>query len=368
MQRLMREGDDGAVAVVVAVMLVALVGVGALVLDIGSLYAERRQLQNASDASALAVAQDCPTTTLCDTSTSATGLAGRYANANSNDGTSTVTEVCGVGANLSPCSPSSPAGSWDCRALPSGALSSAPYVQTRTRTLRSGSNLMAPILGQVLDPSYAGTEVRACARVSWGSPSSTQSALPVAISQCEWQNATASGTTYAPSPPYTSTGYPTSSEKILYLHNTTGASNCPAGPSGSDLPGGFGWLESSTCAAVITDGWVDDDTGVSVNNDCKGIVDDLVGTIIHLPVFVETNGLSGSNGSYRVESFAAFYLSGYALPAAQPNKVKSVATNSHLCTGSDKCLYGWFVNAPPSGGGTIGTGPSKGVTVLQMSG
>ena len=40
-------------------MLVVLIGVGALVIDSGALYAERRQLQNGADAAALAVAQDC---------------------------------------------------------------------------------------------------------------------------------------------------------------------------------------------------------------------------------------------------------------------------------------------------------------------
>ena len=40
-------------------MLVALIGVGALVIDVGRLYVERRDLQNGADAAALAVAQDC---------------------------------------------------------------------------------------------------------------------------------------------------------------------------------------------------------------------------------------------------------------------------------------------------------------------
>ena len=40
-------------------MLVVLLGVGALVIDVGALYAERRQLQNGADAAALAVAADC---------------------------------------------------------------------------------------------------------------------------------------------------------------------------------------------------------------------------------------------------------------------------------------------------------------------
>lgn len=53
-------GDEGAVAVVVAVALVALIGFTALVVDIGSLYEDRRRLQTAADAGALAGVQDLP--------------------------------------------------------------------------------------------------------------------------------------------------------------------------------------------------------------------------------------------------------------------------------------------------------------------
>ena len=49
-----RETDDrGAVLVLVAVMMTALIGMAALVIDIGSLYVEKRQLQNGGDADRL---------------------------------------------------------------------------------------------------------------------------------------------------------------------------------------------------------------------------------------------------------------------------------------------------------------------------
>lgn len=47
-------GEQGAVAIVVAVMLVALLGLGAIVVDAGALYSHRRQIQSAADAAALA--------------------------------------------------------------------------------------------------------------------------------------------------------------------------------------------------------------------------------------------------------------------------------------------------------------------------
>jgi Flp pilus assembly protein TadG len=50
--------DHGAILVMVALMLTALLGVGAIVLDLGKLYVEKRELQNGADAAVLAVAQD----------------------------------------------------------------------------------------------------------------------------------------------------------------------------------------------------------------------------------------------------------------------------------------------------------------------
>jgi len=52
--------DSGAVAVIVALMMVVLVGAAAIVVDVGSLYVERRKLQTAADAAALAGVQELP--------------------------------------------------------------------------------------------------------------------------------------------------------------------------------------------------------------------------------------------------------------------------------------------------------------------
>lgn len=54
------DSDSGAVVVLVAVMLVVLLGMGAFAVDAGALYAERRQLQTAADAGALAGVTELP--------------------------------------------------------------------------------------------------------------------------------------------------------------------------------------------------------------------------------------------------------------------------------------------------------------------
>src|SRR6187401_1591057 len=98
--------DEGAVMVWVALMMVVLLGAGAIVIDIGALYAEKRQLQNGADAAALAVAQDCA-------NGSCSGYAARadtYADLNANDGAANVALVCGVGPGLPACAQPAPAG------------------------------------------------------------------------------------------------------------------------------------------------------------------------------------------------------------------------------------------------------------------
>ncbi len=53
-------GDDGAVAAIMVVSIVALLGFAAIVVDAGVLYTERRHLQTAADAAALAGVQELP--------------------------------------------------------------------------------------------------------------------------------------------------------------------------------------------------------------------------------------------------------------------------------------------------------------------
>jgi len=86
-QRLRR--DDGAVAVITALLMVALLGFAAVSVDVGANYAERRQLQNGADAAALAVAQESS----CRTSATPTTTAQTLVQANVNDGLATGSAV-----------------------------------------------------------------------------------------------------------------------------------------------------------------------------------------------------------------------------------------------------------------------------------
>lgn len=365
MQRIARD-ERGAVAVVVAICMTALLGMGTLVLDVGQLYAERRQLQNGADAAVLSLALDCPTAAGCSTDTSTTGQAGVKADqndANQVNDDAQISQICGNAAALQPCSSPSGLGPWDCRPVPSG-LTAANYVQVRTETRRAGGgNLVPPLLARVLVPGYTGTSVRACARASWGPAAGLTSQLPLTISLCEFQKYTAGG--FSPPPPYPA-NY--SGEKTIYFHNTTKAPSCKAGPSGADLPGGFGWLNTTEdcVATTTTTGWVADSTGVPPPNSCSNAeLLAMRGTLVNIPIYDETNGLNGSNGAYGIVGYAAFYLTGYVFPSA---KQKSLLTNTFPCSGPDNCISGVFTQDLSPVAGTIGTGPSFGSTTIQMSG
>lgn len=341
--------DDGAVAVLVALLSVVLFGLGALVMDVGALYSERRQLQNGADAGALAVGQACAGGD-CG---SFLGDARGFANDNSLDRFSRVQdgEVCGT-APLPAC------------AEPPGDLPGDGYVQVTSRTRdNAGGTLVPPFLAKVLAPDYDGTDVSARATVVWGAPGGIQSELAITFSQCEYERLTRDGagnTVYATPP------YDPALLRTIYFHDTTQAGRCPAGPSGADLPGGFGWLEADdACTATVENGWAGDETGASASQDCKDALSALLGKTVLIPVFDNVNGLSGTNGEYHIWSYVGFVLTGWRFPGTRQASSYSTAT-PNPCAPSQTCLTGFFVEVVAPGSGPVSDGPDQGVRVVQL--
>jgi Flp pilus assembly protein TadG len=89
-----RNNQSGQALVLTVVFLVSLLGMAALVLDVGSWYRAKRDLQATADASALAGAQALP-----DAPGSATGLANQYATTNSPD---LATKDVSISSNIVP--------------------------------------------------------------------------------------------------------------------------------------------------------------------------------------------------------------------------------------------------------------------------
>jgi Flp pilus assembly protein TadG len=331
-------------AVMVGILLVPLIGFGALAIDVGALVQERRELQNGADSATLAVAKDCAGGACGAFATTAE----TYADANADDLDSSVVDVCGAAPGLTACA-SPPA-------VPVGANG---HVQVTTSTLEasSGANEITYRLAQVLTGT-TGATVTAKAVAAWGSPGSATTA-PLTFSKCEYDAASAAGGLQT-GPPFTG------SAQVTYFHGSVGAGTCPAGPSGADLPGGFGWLQTGAgCTVDISaGGWVNDDPGSSAPAGCDPSA--WQNTILLLPIYGDTNGLSGSNGQYQVLGFAALYVTGYKLGGGPADTWPAGFSCPAEPGGSGRCLAGYFTEFVTSGGGF--GGPDLGSVVVRMVG
>jgi hypothetical protein len=290
MQRI--DGEEGATAVLVAVMLVVLFGFGALVLDVGNLYWERRSLQNGADAAALAAAQDFAE----GSDATARITAEQYADANNSRGAFVEGFTQPTGNSI--------------------------QVTARTGDIAAAgqlNSLLAGVLG--IDEYFT----RATATATWGSPGSANT-VPLTFSYCEWLAFTDG---------LGVDGLPTDT-KVVY-HHTSSASdvNDCDGPAGQDSPGGFGWLdEESPCAALVENGEVEGDTGASMSGACKDSFPELLGQTVLMPIFVEVTG-SGTGAVYEIIGFAAFEFQGYRFPG--------VESDPRPCGPPDTCISGRFV-------------------------
>jgi hypothetical protein len=330
---LVRRDDAGAVLPLVAIMIVVLLGMGAIVVDFGQLYVERRELQNGADAAALAVAQDCAGGDCRDE----TATARTYANDNARDGKAGIGDVCGSGPGLSACA-TTPAG------VPAKGW---VKVDTVTPADDKVDYVFAPILGRETG------EANATAIAAWGSVGGAAT-LPLILSKCEYLELGGNLSTGA---------YP-AGRNYIYFHDTTDAGTCPAGPAGQDLPGGFGWLTTSAqCQVQITAGGkVLDKPGNSVPNNCNPA--SWRDATVLVPIYDRTNGLGGSNGEYWVAGFAGFHVLAYSFPSDKWE-------NGSPCPGpkppnSTRYICGEFTQMVTTG--DIGSGSDFGAHVVQMVG
>jgi hypothetical protein len=216
------------------------------------------------------------------------------------------------------------------------------------------------------------------------------------MSYCDWKTQTgytgvAGSATYPSSPDYTVNaqyGYQAASanpwpgfeQKIYTKDNPT---TCPTW-NGHSAPGGFYSISNGDCTAnsVIND-WVQGTTG---NSAPCSMVDDtgasLKGKVVYVPVFdckysgsttitptTNCNTGTGSNTYYHVAGYAAFYISGWYFSSV---KEKSVWNNQYPCSGSERCVSGWFLkDLVPSGEITPtnpGGAPNFGLNTVQQAG
>lgn len=247
-------GDRGAVAALVAVLLTgnALLGMAALTVDVGAMYAEREELQSGADSAAVAVAKVCVGNNNACNPIQAAAIAGTYAVDNASDGFADAT-VCGrvmtagLGSTnrLSPCAPGKDNLARCIDGPTSPPVSPAPYVEVRTTTRRSATSTALPPVFVGAVTGTDGVTVAACSRVSWGPITQTTIEPSMAISKCQFDAMTANGTRYQPRPTSVHNADPTSEFTMRWR---------PVSGSGCATFGFFNTRTASSCRRSVTAG------------------------------------------------------------------------------------------------------------------
>lgn len=311
--------EEGATAVVVALSLIVLFGFGALAIDVGQIYQERRELQNGADAAVLAAAQDCAdpaTAATCVTTTLAgncmvttAALQSRideYANANANDGASSACV-----ADLGP-----------------------DHITVETETLSGGNGFLTHWLAGVIGTPTSTVTARATAR--WG-VFGGGTTLPLTFSVCEWQDMVSFDAAGVPILP--------SAREVITFHTQTDKSDECIGPAGQDSPGGFGWLypEDDKCQALVdADANVDGDTGNDTPSECDSThLESLLGETVLVPIFGSVSG-TGSNTVYEIIGFAGFVIDGYRFTGKPADYSRPFP--GAPCKSPDVCISGVFAS------------------------
>ncbi|MET4637101.1 pilus assembly protein TadG-related protein [Mycetocola sp. 2940] len=314
--------DRGATAVMVGLLMVPLIGFLAIALDVGALYAERAQLQNGADAAALAIANDCALDDSCD---NAAGLSQTFANANANDAAANVGGINYPTAN-------------------------SVRVVTSTRDAATGDAAMRHPFAAMIGTEFSTVEAEATAE--WGSPVSSATVLPLAVSLCEFERA------------IDVNGIFTGELQLFRIDMNT---PCP-GPDGHPIPGGFGWLDlvaTGECSGIIERETLPSRPGIAFPNTpaCNAVLTSLEGSTIIVPIFDGGTG-TGAGGTFRIHGFAAFEVTGWRFTGGRVN----VDPAAPACTGSCQGIQGRFVEwvSPDAAGVEIG-GPDLGVTIIRLS-
>jgi len=267
-----RLGEErGAVAVLVALLLVPLLGCGAIAVDVASLYADREKLQTAADAAAIAVALDCAGGACGNTT--ATATAALTANAGSAQGAALNTPTVAVSGNTVTVTVSADQAHW-----------------------------FAPVLG------VDSTRVTASATATWQAASEGISEIPLAMSYCEYQKQIAAY-------PLTST----TARKLSWL--TDGIGLCRAPQGGWFIDVGHARTDTDSSGVCRTTSSIGQSIDINLYDNrlpstcTKAHLDELRNTDVQIPVWGDASLLG-----QRVEiyGYALFHLTSYTLTTGEP--------------------------------------------------
>lgn len=333
-------GQRGAISVIVAILLVALLGFAAIAVDVGVIFSERAQLQNGADASALALAQQCAKDAagpLCSTTST---LAGSLADQNALDGMSKVSTI------------------------ELDKMTRKVSVTTSAKEFGATEGSVSLFFANVL--GIPSKEVGAGSSAVWGSPKAGRTAFPLAFSVCQVKDKIGG------------------SLQLLQEHGKNGNADCNYGPSGAAVEGGFGWLiqDPGVCGGTIdlaiSEGG--SDPGNNAPGNCSTELDRWAREIsagrdivVLLPVFNKVSG-TGSGASYGLLSFAAFKVTGWKFSGSTglPYEFHSEAstttgvTTATECKGECRGVIGSFVKyVSLADGYTLGPVDEYGATIAR---
>lgn len=325
--------DDGISIVLIGVLLAVLLALSGMAVDLGAVFAERRELRNGADAAALAIAEDCGRRAAPCNEAAATATAQEYADANAGDGAS---EVRSLGLTIT------------------GATTGAVRVTMAAWDAAAGEpGVRVPLLSLL---GLRRIDVGAAAAAIFDHPASAVAVLPAIIDVCEFLNAG---------------GYGSGELTTLYFLSPSSTNpapvECPSNPAYMDFPGGFAWLEPNTggsCDVALHTGvWALGSTGEAVPvPECLS-ADALRAAIyqqdILLPVF---DAVRARAKQYRVYGFSVFHVTAFKLTSgttyATPTGFRCPLSPAATC------LQGYFTTT------TVYTGepggPDLGVVLIKL--
>lgn len=332
------DGERGAVSVILAIMLVVLLGFGAMAVDVAMMYSERAQLRNGADAVALGVAQKCAKNASDPDCSESSSMARSLANSNANDRLSNIKSIV---LNKTSRTVTATVGSQEAGHAPNQV-----------------SLFLARSLG------FNTAEVNAPSTVGWGSPEKGPVVFPVTVSICQVRSQAGV-------------------MQLLQLHGKNANSDCNYGPSGAAVQGGFGGLKQDPgkCGALIdvkaSTGTAGGSTGVDPPSNCETLLNGWAAdmnagkdVILLLPIFDSVTG-TGSGAVFGLTTFAAFKVAGWkvgntGLPYTFRNRTPDVPASLE-CREPCRGIIGSFVQyVSLAKGYTLGDVNPDGATVVEL--
>lgn len=352
--------DRGAISILVAFLITGgvVVGLLAMVVDVGRLFNERRVLVNGSDAAALAVARECALDEArCDDSASA--IAGDLANANAGpDQVSALDELCGSG-DLGACRALRDH-AWECQSTQ--AFPNHARVRTSTEQA-DGGTLVPSVFARAF--GFDGQGMWSCSQAIWGTARGANVTFPLALSACDYvSNASAviqifEPSNFKPGQGPTCTIVDDDGNKLVL----------------SDMIDGFFYVQLDDqrrdCLTPVQV-YVGDilPRADNIVQLCGPRYEDafqsFVGVQTPLPVFDQLPSGGGiGTTTMRVASFVAFTLRAYRLgggrtfgqpPGGWPRE----------CRANNRCFYGDFGSAVTGDTGVDPNAPNLGLKSVQL--